>query len=298
MTVVRDDGTVAFVLFREGLRERFERTRTRRFYRQFVPLGGLCFDVGANMGGRSEIFLSLGARVVAVEPQELCQRSLRARFGDQIELVDAALGPEDGEAELLVASYHTLSSLSREWTDAVGASGRFAEFDWNEREHVRVTTLDALIDKYGIPGLLQGGCRRVRVRGSRGLTRGLPALSFEFTIERLDSRLAAVKRLAGLECGPLTHSPEESMRLALNRWVDLDGIKRYLAMHRIRRRHLATSTLAQPTDVGRSSPDRMSSIARNANAISWWEADTELKSISSGTIRSPRRNRSFRSFSP
>src|SRR5688572_28540682 len=51
------------------------------FYRQFLAPGELCFDVGANVGNRVKIFLKPGARVVAVEPQRECVRTLRAAFG-------------------------------------------------------------------------------------------------------------------------------------------------------------------------------------------------------------------------
>jgi hypothetical protein len=47
------------VTFREGL----------TFYRQFIRPGDLCFDIGANVGHKTEMFLSLGARVISVEPQ-------------------------------------------------------------------------------------------------------------------------------------------------------------------------------------------------------------------------------------
>src|SRR4249920_1319317 len=50
------------------LRRRRHARTGRRFYSQFIGRRSLCFDVGANVGTRAEIFLSLGATVVAVEP--------------------------------------------------------------------------------------------------------------------------------------------------------------------------------------------------------------------------------------
>src|SRR5689334_4646326 len=43
-----------------------------RFYRQFVGPGDLVFDVGANVGHVTKVFLRAGARVVAIEPQSIC----------------------------------------------------------------------------------------------------------------------------------------------------------------------------------------------------------------------------------
>ena len=43
--------------------------RLDRFYRPFVPVNALCFDIGAHVGSRSRCWSRLGARVVAVDEQ-------------------------------------------------------------------------------------------------------------------------------------------------------------------------------------------------------------------------------------
>src|SRR5438045_2748291 len=52
----------------------------RTFYTQFIRPGDLCFDIGANFGRWSEAFLSLGAQVIAVEPQSYCYGVLSKKF--------------------------------------------------------------------------------------------------------------------------------------------------------------------------------------------------------------------------
>jgi hypothetical protein len=47
------------------------------FFEGFLSKGELCFDVGANVGNRITPFLQIGAKVVAVEPQEPCYNLLR-----------------------------------------------------------------------------------------------------------------------------------------------------------------------------------------------------------------------------
>ncbi|WP_382326579.1 hypothetical protein ACFJGX_16620 [Hydrogenophaga sp. UC242_50] len=77
----------------------------RRFYRRFLPVGGLAFDVGAHAGNRVAAFRQLGARVVALEPQPDFVRLLGRRFGHdaQVALLPQALGsrarrsPPDGQ---------------------------------------------------------------------------------------------------------------------------------------------------------------------------------------------------------
>src|SRR2546427_8514069 len=91
------------------------------FYSQFLSAGDLSFDVGANIGNRTKIFLHLGARVVAVEPQTECTRVLISTFGKNTHftLVQKVLGSSDGEAELMIGNPSALSSLSPEWITAV-----------------------------------------------------------------------------------------------------------------------------------------------------------------------------------
>ena len=60
-----------------------DRCREVDFYRNFLTgfrEGHLIFDVGANQGSKTSIFLSMGARVVAVEPDEANHGILRQCF--------------------------------------------------------------------------------------------------------------------------------------------------------------------------------------------------------------------------
>ncbi len=53
------------------------------FYRHLLPglrQGDLIFDVGANEGLKTDVFLRLGARVIAVEPDDTNQSILQQRF--------------------------------------------------------------------------------------------------------------------------------------------------------------------------------------------------------------------------
>ena len=109
---------------------RRHRQQMRAFYSDFIRDGDLCFDVGANMGNRVDVFLELGARVVAVEPQDDCCRELRRKYGtsERVEVVPKALGETNGEARLMISSASTLSTLSNEWIDTVTKSGRFSTY--------------------------------------------------------------------------------------------------------------------------------------------------------------------------
>lgn len=201
--------------------------KARSLYRHFVKKGDLCFDVGANVGNRTSIFIAIGARVVAVEPQPACVAELRARFGDtrRLEIVEAALGGDLGMAELMLARYSTVASLSPQWVERVRQAGRF-DYDWNERLTVPLTTLDALIDVHGVPEFCKIDVEGYELEVLRGLTRPVPALSFEVTPEHVDVGIACVQYLAELGLRRFAFSVGETLELGT--WLDAEGMNTYL----------------------------------------------------------------------
>jgi FkbM family methyltransferase len=207
------------------------RSRLLDLYRRFVEPGDLCFDVGANMGNRTELFLALGARVVAVEPQPSCFRALQSRYGSdaRVTLVGEALGREPGTAEMFVSDAHPISSLSAEWLRRVEASGRFGAHSWDERLRVPVTTLDELIHSHGEPAFCKIDVEGYEAEVLGGLSRPLRHLSFEFTPEYLDGALACVHRLRALGPARFNFSWGDSGDLEFREWVGPEEIARRLA---------------------------------------------------------------------
>ena len=198
------------------------------FYARFVRPGELCFDVGANRGNRTKVFLALGAHVVAVEPQGACADVLTAAYGrhPRVTVVRAALGAREGEAEMHIADNDVLSSLSPDWMRAVKASGRFPDEGWTASERVPLTTLDALASRYGAPKFVKIDVEGYELEVLCGMS-ALPAcLSFELTIpECLDRALACIDALDALGDPLYNYSLGEAMHLELPAWVRGDALK-------------------------------------------------------------------------
>ena len=202
-----------------------------RFYGAFIRAGDLVFDVGANVGNRTEIFLRLGARVIAVEPQPFCVAALQRKFGSdqRVTLVTKALGPTAGEGELQVSQAHTLSSMSTDWIETVKASGRFRDYEWQDKVRVEVTTLDRLIAEYGPPAFCKIDVEGFELPVLQGLSSPLAAVSFELTPEYMDSAIACLRQLASLGQTEFNYSIAETMELALPNWIDAKAMVQTLA---------------------------------------------------------------------
>jgi FkbM family methyltransferase len=202
--------------------------RERRFYRQFVSPNDLVFDVGANVGGKTVAFLSLGARVVAIEPNPNCVEGLRRRCDKAIRqgrlhLEALAVASMPGQVTLTAfASNHELSSGSREFLEYARA------MDHGETREVVVPaiTLDSLISQYGLPDFLKIDVEGMDAEVLSGLHRRPRAMSFEYhTAQALwkNTRdcFEHAKRL-GFQEANLTAMANP--RLILRQWVSLDQV--------------------------------------------------------------------------
>ena len=205
--------------------------RMTKFYSQFIKPGDLCFDVGANLGNRTEAFLKLGARVVAVEPQNDCAQTLRERFGDEPDffLVDSALAPAEGEREFFVSSANTLSSCSPDWIEFASKLPAFKDCNWDQRTTVKTTTLDALIEKYGSPVFCKIDVEGFEYEVLRGLSQPVKMVSLEYTVGIIEPSVSCIKHLSSLGMIEFNYSEGESMDWSMSNWVGADEITDTLA---------------------------------------------------------------------
>jgi len=189
------------------------------FYCRFIRPGDLCFDVGANLGNRTAVFLDLGARVVCIEPQPACVRKLRQRFGKNpnVIIVDKALGEKEGRGELAVCEAEpTISTMSDKWRK----EGRFAgKNDWTKTVPVEVTTLDDLITCYGRPVFCKIDVEGFEVAVLSGLTSPIPVISFEFTREFFADAKTCMDRILSIDPAAFNAYLGEDMDFLWPDWV-------------------------------------------------------------------------------
>ncbi len=191
------------------------------FYSKFINSGETCFDIGANIGNRTKIFLKLGAKVIAVEPQRKCLKLMQNVYGanNKLVLIQKAVGESEGEAEIMISDANTLSSLSEEWIAAVRKSGRFSQNTWKDKELVKVTTIDMLIRRYGIPSFIKIDVEGFEYQVIKGLTQPIRNISIEFTPEIIDSAISCINYLSRFKETMFNYELYEHFSFASSAWL-------------------------------------------------------------------------------
>jgi FkbM family methyltransferase len=146
---------------------------------EFVNDGDLVFDIGANIGKMTWMYRQLGARVVAIEPQEQCISQLGEVFIDdaQVTVLRAVCGERIGIGKLSCYGGLTISTLVPDHYWQKGGPWENTPSDW--MEHVSMITLDKMIESYGTPSFIKIDVEGYECQVLQGLSQFIP-LQFEF----------------------------------------------------------------------------------------------------------------------
>lgn len=184
------------------------------FYAQFIKTGDLCFDIGANVGRKIEIFLKLGGRVIAVEPQPECIKFLKTKYrlNPMVTIVDKAMDSTTGYKDIHLSEVNSLSSLSTDWIKAFQLNDQREKVRWNKQIKVETTTLDELIKIYGRPDFCKIDVEGYELQVLKGLTQPISTISFELAPESMASIESCILYLASWENVQFNLSPGENAK--------------------------------------------------------------------------------------
>lgn len=196
---------------------------SRHTLSSLIPDNAVIYDVGANIGDKTEDFLKLNASlVVAVEPQSSCISKLKNRFQDnnQVVIVPLCLNESEDSLNLSICTdAPTISTCSDEWK-----KGRFSNYKWDKKEVVEATTLDHLIECYGAPYYCKIDVEGFEYSVLKGLHQPLPLISIEFTKEFFDTTKKSIQYLKDLGMSKFNFSIGESPFLYLPDFVDAETL--------------------------------------------------------------------------
>jgi FkbM family methyltransferase len=214
-----------------GRRAEGKRRALTRFYGALLPKEALVFDIGANVGMLAEVFCTVGATVVAVEPNADCVRHIQLSYANlPIQALQMVAGSRNGVATIHMSDERDdMSSLSDDWIATMRKRhGEFARL-WARDVTVPMLTLDALVEHYGTPYFIKIDVEGAEESVLDGLSVQPPLLSFEFNGARPDDAAACLgHRVIGPD-SLFNVALEDPVEFELDSWVDRNAMKSALA---------------------------------------------------------------------
>jgi hypothetical protein len=140
------------------------------------------------------------------------------------------LGSEEGEKTFFVADLATMSTFSEDWMNSVIQSKRFRKDLWKKSQLMKMTTMDSLIAKYGIPHFVKIDVEGFELEVLKGLTHPINVISFEYTVpEQTNKVIACIEQLVKInENILLNYSMGETMQFALTEWITPDLMREHV----------------------------------------------------------------------
>lgn len=176
------------------------------FFENTVSKPSLIFDIGANQGDYSAIYLESKATVIAVEPDKLNLDVLGQRFrgNPKFKLVSKAISDKNGTETLFVNEHGSgFNTLSAKWKNSLQDPNQnrwSSSKDFRTSYKVQTTTLDDLIKEFGMPDFIKIDVEGYEFKVISTLRNNVKVINFEANLpEFKDEILMCVEHLLKLD---------------------------------------------------------------------------------------------------
>lgn len=151
----------------------------------------LIFDIGANRGLKTRVFLELGARVIAADPDASNQKTLAERFlayrlrKKPVVVVGKAVSDRNGHETFWISEPgFEMNTLNLRWAETLGRDpARFGRtFKFGQKREVETLTLEQMISTYGRPFYIKIDVEGHEPNVLKGLQSAVHYLSFEVNL--------------------------------------------------------------------------------------------------------------------
>ena len=210
---------------KKTLRTRRQTLKMKRFYSQFIDQGDLIYDAGANRGRYTQVFLKLGASVIAIEPHPSCLAELNKIKSSSLTIVPNALSNTAGTATFMLCNEDEVSTLS---TEFVSEYDRQDFLNWDDKIVVETTTFDHIISLHGLPRLLKIDIEGFEHIALKSLSHPIDYLSFEFTYPFRHYAIDCIDLIANLGDYQFNYYPYERFTFELDSWKSASEMRQVL----------------------------------------------------------------------
>ncbi|MBS1806272.1 MAG: FkbM family methyltransferase [Acidobacteria bacterium] len=195
--------------------------------------GDLIFDIGANDGTKTDVFLRLGAKVIAIDPDDLNQQLIRSKFlryrlaPKPVVVVGKAVSDTCSSKTMWIdGPGSALNTLSDKWAETLKEKkesfegGNFG-LDFAQSKTIETTTIEELIRLYGMPYFIKIDVEGYEIHVIRGLKQPVPFVSYEVNLpEFREEGIECVRILNSLSpAGRFNYVVDCQKGLALSDWL-------------------------------------------------------------------------------